>query len=258
MIKSLIPKYLIAILFCLLFVQNNQAQAIYQDKIETIVDYSANNKIFPCKWRKKRMAAIATPIPEKEIIRTNESLLKAITKYPFSMIEKNLRKIYAMRTLSFFDLDYGGTYYRRCVYITNDGIEKGYTVKVIEGSFHHEFSSVLIKRYKKAFKKSEWMAANPLNFTYGDGGKEALKSNKSSKRPDASLYPSGFLNEYSLASIEEDFNCYAELLFMSDDDFWIAWETSEAVRKKTNILISFYHRINAVFTLEYFRGLTDR
>lgn len=153
----------------------------------------------------------------------------------------------------FFGLEYGGTYHKRSLYITDNGIEKGYTDAYIEGTIHHEFSSIILKRYSKLFDEDAWIAANPVGFTYGDGGVEALKTEFTSLKLDSSLYIKGFLNEYSLASIEEDFNCYAEFLFISDKEFWLAWRQSEAVRVKTEILIKLYQQIDPVFTLEYFR-----
>ena len=99
------------------------------------------------------------------------------------------------------------------------------------------------------------MHANPEGFSYGDGGIAALRTNETSLHLDPGLFEKGFLNQYSLASFEEDWNCFAEYIFMNDPGFWEAWEENEAIREKTAILIGFYNALNPVFTLEYFKGL---
>jgi len=221
----------------------------------TNVYYQVDKKIFPCKWRNNRIRPEYTPIDAKDIPGTQAILNTALDKYPENVLRKNLKRIYVLKTMFCFGLEYGGTYYKRNVYVTNNGLENGYTRQYIEGTFHHEFSSVLLKRQKKHFEKEAWLSANPPDFTYGSGGVAALRTEKTSLRLDSTLFVDGFLNEYSLASIEEDFNCYAEFIFLGDAAFWNAWEGNEAIRRKTEILISFYQRIDKVFTLEYFRSL---
>ncbi|MEJ2006307.1 MAG: hypothetical protein P8X57_15395, partial [Cyclobacteriaceae bacterium] len=135
------------------------------------------------------------------------------------------------------------------------GEDKGYTDKFIEGTFHHEFSSILLKRHTRHFDRKAWRAANPPEFSYGKGGIEALKTENTSLELDSNLFASGFLNRYSLASVEEDINCYTEYLFVGDEDFWRAWEKSEAIKKKTAIIIDFFHQLDQHYSLEYFQNL---
>lgn len=239
--------------FCLLF-QNVIAQNYSRiGPSDTKVYFDSGKKIFPRTWRNKKINPIATPVSLSEQARLFGIAQTGLQKYPANLLKQNLKKLYFLKTLMFFGLEYGGTYNKRSLYVTDNGIEKGYTDAYIEGTIHHEFSSIILKRYIKLFDEEAWIAANPTGFTYGDGGVEALKTEFTSLKLDSTLYIKGFLNEYSLASIEEDFNCYAEFLFISDKEFWLAWEQSEAVRVKTEILISFYNRIDPFFTLEYFR-----
>jgi len=222
---------------------------------DTRVIYQADEKVFPCKWRNKKINPEINHIPRDEIPRMQKVLGKALGKYPAELLKKNLKGIYVFKTMFFLGLQYGGTYHKRKVYITNNGIENGYSNYYIEGTFHHEFSSVLMKRHTRYFKKEAWLETNPPGFAYGKGGVEALRTEETNLKLDSNLFETGFLNEYSQASIEEDFNCYAEYLFLTDPDFWVAWENNEAIRRKTAILIRFYQRIDPIFTLEYFREL---
>ena len=221
----------------------------------TSIYYQVDKKIFPCKWRNNRTRPEFSSIDAKDIPGMQAILNTALDKYPENVLRKNLKRIYVLKTMFFFGLEFGGTYYKRKVYITNNGIENGYTDEYIEGTFHHEFSSVLLKRHKRYIDKKAWSIANPPGFEYGDGGLEALRTEKTSIKLDSTLFANGFLNEYSLASFEEDFNCYAEFIFLSDAGFWEAWGNNEAIQKKTAILIRFYQRFDPIYTLEYFRSL---
>jgi len=245
------------IIICSYLLTNPAAIAQDQHKAgteDTKIIYKADKKIFPCKWRNKRTNPEFSLLAEDEIPRMQEVLRNSLAKYPAGLIKKNLKNIYVLRKLFFFGLEYGGTYYKRNIYITNNGIENAYTNDYLEGTFHHEFSSVLLRHARKT-DKTAWTGSNPPGFTYGGGGVEALRTHEISLTLDSTLFEKGFLNEYSLASFEEDFNCYAEYIFRNDPGFWDAWESSEAIRRKTELLISIYHRIDPVFTLDYFRGL---
>ncbi|MEE4255752.1 MAG: hypothetical protein V2I47_01805 [Bacteroidales bacterium] len=221
----------------------------------TKVIYSPEKRMFPCKWRKKRIDPEVIRLDTAENQRMQAILDRSLRKYPSKLLKKNLKAIYVLKSMFFYGLEYGGTYYKRKVYLSNNGIVNGYSDAYLEGSFHHEFSSVLLNRHPRSFDRDSWQASSPAGFVYGNGGREALSMNATGLDLDSTLYRDGFLNEYSLASLEEDFNCFAEYIFRNDPGFWQAWESSEAIRRKTAILIRFYNRLDPVFTLEYFRGL---
>lgn len=247
------------LLLCLVAASGLMAQETFTaGPAGTKVSFESDKKIFPCKWRNNRVGPEAWPVEPAEAPRLERVISKALAKYPAKTLQRNLRKVYLVGRLRFFGLEYGGTYYKRKVYLTDNGVEYGYTDKYIEGTFHHEFSSVLLKRHKKKFDQAAWLAANPPGFAYGKGGVEALKTKSTSLKLDTSLFASGFLNEYSLASIEEDVNCFAEFLFLSDTVFWAAWEENEAVRRKTAILIAFYGSLDPAFSIEFFRKIPSQ
>lgn len=252
MTKAIQYKYLMLLLSLLLTTQYSRAQYFRVGEAFTVVSFQADKKIFPCKWRKKKTDTRVTQVLPIDRLRTLGSLQKAVDKYPAWVIKKHLKIIYVVGTLTFNDVEYGGTYYKNRIYIANDGLDKGFTNEYIEGRFHHEFSSILLKKQSDLFNVEAWIAANPADFEYGNGGIEALENNHASLTLDPNLYSKGFLNEYSMASYEEDFNCIAEYIFMKHPGFWQAWEASEIIRRKTDLLIEFYYQIDPVFTLDYF------
>ncbi len=245
--------WLLLILLCCFAATDTFAQEYRIGSSETRLVFKADKKIFPCKWRRKRVQASASPIKQEEIQRSRDAMERALSRYPRSLITENLDVIYMVRSMKFFGLDYGGTYFRKRIYLANDGVKNGYTDAYLEGKFHHEFSSILLKANANKFDKKAWKQNLPEDFRYGKGGREALKTEHTSLQLEPALYSSGFLNVYSKASLEEDFNCYAENLFLSDEAFWLAWEESEIIRNKTSIIIDFYRQLSPVFTLEYFR-----
>ena len=257
MIKPVLMKIITAGIGIILLMSTTGilAQEIVKaDHSGTKICFVADKKIFPRSWRNDKTAPHARAIKQEAWPHLISIINIALNKYPEKVTRKNLKKVYILRTMMFFGLDFGGTYHKKKVYLTSNGIKHGYTDQYIKGTFHHEFSSVLLKRHRKYFDEDAWHAINPPDFSYGEGGVAALKASSTNLEFDTCLYQSGFLNEYSLASMEEDFNCYAQFLFLSTPEFWEAWETSEAVKRKTALLIAFYHRLDSVFTLEYFRS----
>lgn len=245
---------IILILFNLLMVLPAQAQGSYKiGPADTRVEYSGSEKIFPCKWRNKKTKPVISPVDQGEVSRTNSALQKALDRYPAELLKKNLKRVYVVKTMSFFGLEYGGTYHKRKIYITSNGTRMGYSEAFLQGLFHHEFSSILLKRHTAYFDREGWHACNPADFEYGQGGKEALANAEAGIQADPGLFPMGFINQYAMASEEEDFNTYAQFLFRSDPVFWQAWEEHPAIRNKTRLLISFLHQLHPCFTLEYFR-----
>lgn len=249
------PGYILTFALLLLAHSAGSQDVIKAGPANTKVVLQPEKRMFPCKWRNKRINPEVVRLDERESERTIAVMKESLGKYPPSLLDRNLKTIYILKSMFFYGLDYGGTYYKRKVYLANNGIENGYSDAYLEGSFHHEFSSVLLKRYPRLFDKSEWNGMNPEGFDYGNGGLSALRTNQTGLELDSSLFSDGFLNEYSLSALEEDFNCYAEYIFRNDPAFWSAWENSEAIRRKTAILIRFYNRLDSVFTLKYFKHL---
>ena len=114
---------------------------------ETAVLFKANKRSFPCKWRNERINPEFTLLPPSEYARTQQVLDTALNKYPAEVLKKNLKRIHVMQSLRFFGLDFGGTYFKRDIYISNNGTENGYTTTYLEGTFHHSYLVILHSRH---------------------------------------------------------------------------------------------------------------
>ncbi len=231
------------------------------DTLGVSISFAATPEIFPAHWLKAPINAHVQRLERVEEKRSKTAVVKALVKYPRPILRDNLRAVYVLRSLNFYNVGFGATYYENKLYLANDGLAMGYTDLFIEQSFHHEFSSILYFNYKNDFNEEAWSQCNPNGFTYHDeetGGVAALKNNEDGT-DFASYYNSqGFIDQYAQSSMENDINELAQQLFCPDRDFWQTVNEYPQLRKKVRVLISFYHGINEEFTYDYFKKFDTR
>jgi hypothetical protein len=122
---------------------------------------------------------------------------------------------------------------------------------------HHEFSSILYYKYQNLFSQDAWVSANSSGFSYGNGGVAAIVSGSANEDLDDTFLQQGVLNSYGQAAIEEDFNEFAQFLFLGDKGIWQAAVKYPNIKKKIDLFITFYHTIDRSFTEEFFRKLIN-
>jgi len=224
----------------------------YRDEII----FTADKGIFPSTWYDPEINAKAESLSESEIERSRSIIISAMDKYPIEVLKDDLKSVYILKSMNFFGVDYGGTNSETSVYVTNSGEDMGYSDIYIEESFHHEFSSVLLRKYKQLFDESGWRQINPDGFEYFDevtGGSGAIREGKASKEFDPEFHEMGFLYEYAGSTSENDFNSFAENIFIGDESFFKTVEGYEKLKAKLDLIIRFYNTINPRFTIEYFK-----
>ena len=227
---------------------------VYVDeRTNTGIYFSVQERIFPKHWYYKRINAMVEPLPVSERRRMITILNRAFSKYPDEVIRENLEKVYVFRTMKFYGVPYGGTNNENTIYLADDYSNPSFTDDYIEGVFHHELSSILLRSYSSFLDTNRWMSLNPKGFKYGGGGLSAIMNGEASLNFDPKLNEQGFLTRYSQSALEEDINMYAQHLFDNDREFWSILEVCDQVHHKATLLIEFYHRINPVFTEQYFR-----
>ena len=224
------------------------------------IEFNYNKDIFPVSWQPEPINATAQPIEISEIPRTKTVIAKALGKYPEVIFEYNLKTVYFLKEMKFYDVGYGGTNSTDAVYLTNEGISKGYTDKYLEQTFHHEFSSILLRNYPAFLDTNLWKGANSYNFTYNDpeNGVGAIRNNQSSQALDSLLCLKGVLTQYGGSSIENDVNTFAQNLFCPEKDFWNYVDRFPRIKQKAKLLISFYSKIGAMYTEQYFRKMENQ
>ncbi len=241
------------LIFCLF--HDVEAQPGYYDQRSGVeVLFPSKLSIFPHQWSGKKVNPDIRPVSKEEIGRLEDLLSHAFSKYPLDLLNSNLDRVYVLKSMKFYGLPYGGTNYQHSIYLCDDTDNPWFTDDYIEQVFHHEFSSILIRNFPSCFDKTKWLSLNPSSFSYGNGGADAISKGLASMALDPAMIDQGFLSEYSTASLEEDINVFAQNLFTGGREFWRLVDLNETIRQKTRILISFYHKINPVFTESYFRS----
>ncbi|NQV02065.1 MAG: hypothetical protein HQ542_05440, partial [Bacteroidia bacterium] len=137
--------------------------------------FDTEPRMFPASWYCKRISADAVSLPQEYKTEAMDILNKAIAKYPEDVLFVYLRKVYVLKSLTFFGVPYGGTNTKDVVYLTYDNSNPERTAEYVEGVFHHEFSSVLLRKFHKQFDKRGWDVINSPDFKYGKGVVEAIK-----------------------------------------------------------------------------------
>jgi len=220
--------------------------------------FNIEESMFPPSWHSEEINARAEPLAEREVSRSEQVIRVALCKYPDRVLRNNLSKVYVLHAIEFYGMPFGGTNSSDMVYISNQGEEKGYSDIYLEQTFHHEFSSILLRNYPDYLDQRAWERLNPKGFKYGEGGVEALRKGDDSLIFDESLNERGFLNQYALSDFENDFNTIVEYLFKVDEGFWVIMERNSSLKGKVMLAIDFYHQIDPKFTLDYFKEVSSR
>jgi hypothetical protein len=224
------------------------------------VKFYYNQDIFPESWRTAPINAKGEEIASTEIQRSKKIMIRALTKYPRQTLEQNLNGgVYWLKSLKFFDVGYGGTNSNDALYLTDNGEPMGYTNFYMEETFHHEFSSILMRNYPAFLDTLAWKNANEKSFNYNDpeNGVGAIRNNQSSQELDTMICKKGMLTQYGMSSLENDANTFAQNLFCPTTNFWAIVDHFTMIHKKTILLIGFYHQLSSVFTEDYFRKLAS-
>ncbi len=220
------------------------------------IEFQFDNNTFPNSWLNDEINGTAKSLDSSEIERSKKIILKALNKYPKDFLLENLKKVIILKKMEFYGQPYGGTNSTSTIYLCNDGDKNGYTDFWMEQKFHHEFSSIIFRNYSYTFDKKKWTSYNHSKIEYGISGVDVIKNGKASTSFDMELNKKGFLYLYATSSIEEDFNSFAENLFLSSQGFWEAVNSNKRIKKKTNQIIDFYSKIRNSFNKEYFKRLS--
>ncbi len=236
--------------------QTTTPQPTREPRTQIPVFTTVHGEMFPESWRKAPISAEATALESKETARSLKVVLRSMEKYPAGVLKQNLKEVYVSKRIAFYGLVYGGTNSLDVVYVSNDGEVKGFTSEYIQGAFHHEFSSILLRNFGANLDMKAWRASQPSGFKYRGDGTSSLREGTASTRYEAEYHKQGFLAQYATSSLEEDFNMMAEGMLTGNPDFWKAIDAHPLLKSKLAAVAKFYGKLDPVFTESYFRKLT--
>jgi hypothetical protein len=239
-------------IFAILFLQflvlnNSQAQNLTTQT--DIVCFDGKLSVFPDEWLDKKTRARATACDTIKFKTDLSAIQKAFSKYPKNFIDNEVKHIYIMGKISFNKEWFTGTNSRYDIFIAstdNDEIEK---------TFHHEFSSILLRNHPNFTMEINWKALSPELI--GGNSAFAIEQGYNDVTFNKKLCEKGYLSKYSLSNWENDFNMYAENIFTGGKEFWKIVDAYPKVKIKTNMVIAYYAKLNAVLSEDYFRALAE-
>lgn len=219
-----------------------------------LIQFSYTAEIFPASWHSPAIHAKGEQIDASETERTKRVMAAALSKYPEELLQVSLRAVYFLKTMSMYNVGFGGTNSTDAVYLTNNGAETGYTDFYLEQTLHHEYSSILFRNYPSLLDTIAWKEANIAGFDYNDpeAGVGAIRKNQTSQDIDTALCRVGFLTQYAYSDMENDINTIAQNLFKPSPGFWNVVNEYPRIREKVRILMNFYNRLSRKFTPGFF------
>jgi hypothetical protein len=248
-------RFFIPLIFYAGFLFLFPAPVCSQDSVGVSIRTTTEPGMFPRKWYGKKIDARAESLDSACADLVEKTIRSGLSKYPAPLLTSYLERVYVARSLRFYGFPYGGTYSKKRIYLTYDSSNPNYTARSLEFSLHHELSSILWKENMSRLKPKEWMALNPDGFMYGEGGTNAIRSGVASMDYEPGLFMIGFLNDYSVAGLEQDINVFAQNLFAGGDAFWKIADEHSPILAKARLLIRFYHTLDPKFTEDYFRQI---
>ncbi len=250
-------KYFIIWLCCLVPLSlKAKTERVVDGRSGVVIVFVLETNMFPTSWKQKMVNAQAYPLKTKEIERSTNIIVKALSKYPKSLLQKYLKKIYILHHLECYGKRFGGTNSNDCIYITNQGYKKGYTSRYIEQLFHAEFSSILLQQNPHLFNFKKWKKVNADEVQYDNNGVNVMYKGHTCEKLDSNYHKLGFLNQYATSTLENDFNAFAKNLFRDQANFWYVCFKNPRLKQKLRLIVAFYKKLNPQFTMRYFRKLS--
>ena len=184
----------------------------------------------------------------------------ALDKYPPGFLRKQVQGIYLVRNLTDEGVNIGGTAIDRSVYINvpsrelRSAEDRAWT----ERSVHHELGHALMANGRVALDRRAWASTNVSGFRYGQGGLKYILHQPCPEPVSDDLLDSGFVSDYSRASLDEDFAEVVSVMFTADDDAWKLVLSKPRLRAKMLVAARFLQSLDPRLSWEYFENLHRR
>jgi len=215
--------------------QESAAKAVLAPKIV----FAITDEIFAPEYHKAPFVEHAEPIPVSDQDRSTKAVRSALAIYPPDFLATNLSTIYVVSHLTFNNIVVGGFGWvgAKSLYINNDGEAAGYTDFKIERMVHHELAHLLYANHPHNIAFPLWQRLNSAGFHYGKGGMDWLKDGRNKASDDLltneKFLAQGFIRDYALSDVEEDFACTAEALLSGSPELWLAVDRYDTMQEES-------------------------
>jgi hypothetical protein len=143
-----------------------------------------------------------------------------------------------------YGIQIGGSYFNQWIYISalEEFENESDAVENYEEKFHHELSSLFLKNAH--FPTIRWHLANVPGFKYLPSEVDVVHAASQEYRRDPkeaiSWYKAGFVHDYGMSSMENDFNMFAALAMTYPEKLKKLADQYPRIQTKTRILVDFY------------------
>lgn len=173
----------------------------------------------------------------------------ALDAYPDAFLTSSAPDILLTGDLTLLGFDIGGTVQPPSwVLLATDYVRPGLTAYV-QQSFHHEFSSVLIKN--TPFPEQEWAALLPQGFAWPTTDAQRLAATQDYADDLNGFYQRGFVSDYGVSSLENDINTYAEHLMHDPQGLAELAQNHPMIRAKTLLIRGYYIGLHPEFAAKF-------
>ncbi len=194
-----------------------------------------------------------TSAPEDPALqdRIRKVVAAELSRYPPGTLDSLLDAVLIGGELTVGGLRANGAYVFGTVFLTVDETDFGWaTSERVVATLHHEISSILLRAHRAKFDEASFRNALPAKFTYEDD-RIGLEDHQPLRawEFDVSLgyLEVGFLKPWAMRNLEQDFNSYAEELFVRPPRLLRLFAAESLVAKKARIVRDFYCSIDPRF-----------
>ena len=201
---------------------------------------------FPVDWM--HLNPQWAPVPLSDRYQSLEHLETDLARYDPAFLGLHLTRLFVFRSLSFDGHSFGGTNDHRARWLYLHDAWLGDAGHDYAMGFHHELSSILLKRHPAWFPEQQWRAANGAGFHYAfsTSTKENIASGRTNMRTDRESSRAGFVSEYGQLSLEDDFNTYAQYWIAKPSKLGEIGRRHPQVAQKMELVAGFYRHVGFV------------
>lgn len=199
---------------------------------------------FPNYWHNPRFNVQYKKVRHNDMPLVLNSIKFFLHGYPKKVIVSDLNEINIMGDFSIYGKPFGASYFSKSIYLkysTLDGDDVRFATRVL----HHEFSSILMKKY--LFPKKAWERCNSGKYRSKNQGLDMLNVVGDGRDEHHKLLQQGFLTSYGSSDFQNDVNIYAEYIFVESRRLRQHSKKYTSIKCKKKIIEKFYCEINKGF-----------
>lgn len=180
-----------------------------------------------------------TPMEFRNRIALLEVIKNELQKYPAHMLKGKLKNIYLIKNITMNGVRVSGvaTSGSGSIFLGRVGLSR------MKLNFHHEMAHFLYYQFNFP-KYKEWLSINPPNFRYLGSGIHAIQQRRSQGSSGSKNFSRGFITNYALSAIEEDFAELTVSAIKGGEAFTDRIASFKKLRQKLKLIKDFYSSID--------------